>query len=63
MNLSIISNGATNGGYLTIANIGTVTQNIYINGVLKSSSINNSASTGSTYGYTIAFSPINYVVR
>ncbi len=63
MSLSIVSSGAANGGYLAIANIGTVTQNIYINGVLKSSSTNNSASTGSSFGYKIASSPINYTVN
>lgn len=63
INLSIISSGAANGGYLAIANSGTITQNIYVNGALKSSSINNSASTSNSWGYIIASSPINYIVK
>ena len=64
MNLSIKSSGAANGGYLAIANSGTITQNIYINGTLKSSNINNSAtSPNGSWGYQIAPAPINYVIQ
>lgn len=63
INLSIMSSGAANGGYLAIANSGTITQNIYINGDLKSSSINNSASTSNPWGYMISSSPINYTIK
>lgn len=67
MNLSIKSSGAANGGYLTVREIGTLTQSIYINGSLKASNINTSSSKGSASGniliYAIASSPINYVVK
>lgn len=65
MNLSIKSSGAK--GYLTVREIGTLTQSIYINGSLKASNINTSSSKGSASGniliYRIASSPINYVVK
>lgn len=63
LNLSITSSGAANGGYLAIANSGTITQNIYINDILKSSNINNSTSTNNSWGYKIAPTPINHIVH
>ena len=63
LNLSIKSSGATNGGYLAISNSGTITQNIYINGILKSSNISNSTNTNNSWGYMIDPSPINFIVQ
>lgn len=63
LNLSIKSSGTTNGGYLAISNSGTITQNIYINGTLKSSNISNSTNTNNSWGYMIDPSPINFIVQ
>jgi hypothetical protein len=63
LNLSMISSGAANGGYLAMSNAGTITQNIYINGTLKSSNVNNSTNTSNSWGFQVAPAPINYTVQ
>ncbi len=63
LNLSMISSAAANGGYLAMSNAGTITQNIYINGTLKSSNVNNSANTSNSWGFQVAPAPINYTVQ
>jgi hypothetical protein len=64
LQLSLLISGNNPNYYLILANAGSITQNLYINGVLKASSTNQSdsqPSLGSWYRITIP--AITYTVN